>query len=145
MELRSVEAPVDECGEVGMTHLENTYNIQRASGEKGGERVGSGSTTEHVTVGGNSGYSRNNVQARADERLPFVQQRSRSPSGGLGLNVGELRSVQTGIDKRRGGGRSNAMLRECLLPMKLLEEQRVRTVMFVNVLFSVRTMVSCPL
>ncbi|CAM9442411.1 unnamed protein product, partial [Laminaria digitata] len=51
-------------------------------------------------------------------------------------SIGEDEGVDAGSGESREGRRRIAFLRECLLPMKLLEEKRVRTVMFVYALFS---------
>ena len=130
-------------------------------GRGGGSTPGSACNSELETVGNNT-CNGNSAQARAEERLPLARRRSRSSSGAQDLEGGELlssahggahgnaRSASDGI--RQGGGvdagggesqgearwRQNACLRECLLPIKLLEEKRVRTVLFVYVLFSVR-------
>lgn len=158
-EIHSQEATADKEGGVEMTPLDNANDLQFASGGRGRATAGSGGETEPVTVGDSEGFKSSNVQARANDRLPLIQQRLRSPSRARELEGAELRSVNDGARRyarstrdstgegegvdagsgeSREGGRRIAFLRECLLPMKLLEEKRVRTVMFVYALFSVR-------
>lgn len=153
-EFHSQEAAADERGGVGTTNLHKCYDPQLAIG--GGVRATAGSGGKHgCLIVGDKG----SVQARLDDRLPLVEQHPSSPTeareleGGALLNVhgGARGNAQSGGDRIEegeavdpGGGegqrqrRRIAFLRECLPPMKLLEQKRVRTVVFVYVLFSVR-------
>lgn len=141
-------------------------NVDRVRLHSGGGRGGAtpGSTDKGgYEIVNNGGCNGSFAQARAEEQLPLARRRSRSSSGAQDLEAGELHSSVhgraygssrlEGAGVRQGGGfdavggesrgggrrRKNPCLRECLLPVKLLEDKRVRTILFVYVLFSVRT------
>lgn len=127
------EVPADKGGSSSVTCVYNGYDPQLASG------------------GNNDGCNGNSVQVVPDERLPLVWQRSgarkleggelRSAHDGAGGNaksIGGREGADAGGGEIRGGGGRRAFLTECLLPMKLLKQKRVRTAMLVYVLVSVR-------
>ena len=149
-------------------YVPEVAKVDRVRSHSGGGR--GGATPGSVDKGGcetvsNGRCNGSSAQARAEERLPLARRRSRSSSGAQDLEAGELHSsvhgraygssrsggggirqsgdFDTVVGESRGGGRGrkNACLRECLLPVKLLEEKRVRTILFVYVLFSVRRVV----
>lgn len=157
--MHSQKAAVDKGESSTTTFFDNGYNPQLASGGRDEATVGSGSKNARETVGNNGGCNGSSVHARAGERLPLVQQRLRSASETRELEGGDSRSVNDGaggyarspgggngegkgVDagggESRGGGESMAFWRGFLLPMKLLEEKRVRHVMFLYALVSVR-------
>ena len=140
-ELPSQEAAAEE-GENGSTPcLTNGYDPQLARG------------------GNNGGCNGSSVEARAHERLPLVRQGLGSPNGERELKGGELCSVHGGAGKTArsgeggavegegidayggesgGGGSRMAFLTQCLSPIKLFSEKRVRTFLFLYAFVSVR-------
>lgn len=118
---------------------------------------------EAVSNGGRNGSS---AQERAEERIPLAGRRSISYSVAQDLEGDDLHdsvyggdsgsSRSAGVGMRQGGGfeasgggkwdwgkmKKNAYVRECLLPFALLKEKRVRTMLSVLVVFSVRNVFS---
>ena len=142
------------------TSLSNGYDPQLANGGVTGAMANNGGDSGCLTVVNNVGSNGSSIQAHVDERLPLVEQRLGSPSGGRDLEAelrgadygasGNARSASGGIEEgervvdassaeRPAGWRKVDVLHECLLPMKLFEQKQVRMVLFVYVLFSVRT------
>ena len=153
--LHNQAAVADESEGVQTSCLDIGYNPQLANGGVGGRNVasGAGDKREREIVGSGSGGNGNrSVRAGAEERLPLVRQSFGSSSGERALEGQGVRSVYNGAHDQivvggvggggggvsRGEGRRAAFLREVLLPLNLLKEQRVRTIMFAYVLFAVR-------
>lgn len=114
------------------------YDPQLANGGGGGATSGSESIIERETVGKNGGNG-SNAQARPDQRRLLAPRPLKSFRRAQELERREMRRVQ-----EAGGGQSREekrripFSRECLLPFKLLEGQRVLTVLFVRALFAMR-------
>ena len=145
------------CPEIG-------YDPQLASGEEAKVAARGGGINRYLTVSTSCGSNIVNVRVSADERVPLVKQLPRFHSGTPELEEGECRYVRdstrgnglsgrkvgesVGVDARGGEdqveGRRTAFVRECLLPFRLLDRTRVRTVLFVFGVLSVRQ-VSRPL
>lgn len=147
-------------GDVRAISLDSGYDPQLTSGRGARTTAGSGSGGKPgcLAAGTNRRSDICSTQARVEEQLPLVEQRPRSPSVArklegehlLSILDGAHRSTSSGVsgieedegvdgggfESRRGWGRIG-FLQECLLPMKLLEQRRVRSILFVYVLFSV--------
>lgn len=142
--------------------------VRSHSASSGGDGCGEGAVSGFAGKGGckaigNGGCNGSSAQTRAEEQLPLAGRSSLSYSGTPDLEGRELRSnvhdgtrgsarsggvdirqdgnfdAGSGESRQEGKGRKKAFLRECLLPMKLLEEKGVRTILFVYALFSVRS------
>lgn len=137
-------------------------------GEESGGAPGVAGKSRYETVG-NDGRNGSGADTLAEERIPLSGRRSESSNGVQDLEGGKsLSSVYGGVygssrsgggDIRQGGGfdagsgeslgegnmRRNAYMREFLMPFRLLEEKRVRTILSVYGVFSVRKSVSCRL
>eukprot|EP00904_Undaria_pinnatifida_P006139 jgi/Undpi1/2655/HiC_scaffold_13.g06033.m1 len=146
-------------GDVRAISLDSGYDPQLTSGRGARTTAGSGSGGKPgcLAAGTNRRSDICSTQARVEEQLPLVEQRPRSPSVArklegehlLSILDGAHRSTSSGVsgieedegvdgggfESRRGWWRIG-FLQECLLPMKLLEQRRVRSILFVYVLFS---------
>lgn len=167
-ELTSLENGYDP--ELAKANRVHSHSANGGGGGGRGTTPGRGGKNGCLAVGIGGGGNGSSVHTRVNERLPLVEQRLGSPNGARELQGREVYSSMNGSalasarwgggDIGQGGGSDagsgenggekrssrNACLREFLLPFTMLEEKRVRTVLFVYVLFSVsKRLISHPL
>ena len=138
VKLHIQEATAGREGGVITTCIDISYDPQLANGGDGGATSESWRNVERQAVVKNGG-DRSTTQSRVDERLPLSLRPLKPSTQVIELEGGEIHSVkEAGSGEDRGDERKIALFQECLLPFKLLEKQRVRRVLFVDALFSVR-------
>ncbi|CAM9131751.1 unnamed protein product, partial [Laminaria digitata] len=136
-DLHIQEVTADKRGGIKTTRIDISYDPQLANGGGGGATSGSGGKIESETVGKKRSNG-SSAKARADERLPLAPQPLKSSSRARELEGGEMRSVQEAGSggETWGEKKTGAFLRECLVPFRLLAEQRVRSILLAYSLFS---------
>lgn len=124
-----------------------------SGGEGTGGTPGVADIIGYETVG-NGGHNGSSAYTRAEERTPLagprLQWSSRAPDlegrkshssvygGAYGSSRSEGGEIGSGESLEEGKTRKSAYMREFLMPFRLLEEKRVRTILFVFFVFSVR-------